>query len=255
MGMAPGLFSEEHVKPARSFVRKERAVWMRDGISAFADRADAGRQLAREIELRHYPSPIVLALPRGGVAVGYEISHRLHAPLDVIVARKIGAPEQPELAIGAIAPGGVAVVDESALHYLDISRAEVDELVKRESIEMWRRDELYRGDAAPPDLRERTVILVDDGLATGMTAQAAILSVRERSPQRLVLAIPVCARETGARLEPLVDEIVCLQTPHEFHAVGIWYQDFTQLSDEQVITLLTRARIDSEHMVTHRGPA
>jgi len=215
---------------------------MREDIAAFADRVDAGRQLANEIAYRHYPDPIILGLPRGGVQIGFEIAHRLHAPLDVLVARKIGAPHQPELAIGAVAPGGIAVVDDSALRYLDISQAEIEAAIERETREMSRRNGLYRDDSPAPDLRERTVILADDGLATGLTAEAAILSIRQQSPDRLVLAVPVCAPDTEARLRPMVDDIICLYAPSPFHAVGIWYQEFTQMTDEQVIELLDRAR-------------
>lgn len=215
---------------------------MTDQIAAFADRVDAGRQLANDLCRRNYPSPIVLALPRGGVAVGYEIAHRLHAPLDIVAVRKLGAPHQPELAIGAIAPGGIAIVDESAVRYLDIDDSEVDAIIDREAAEMWRREALYRGGMAASDLSERTALVVDDGLATGLTAEAAVLAVRHRRPAGVVLAIPVCAPDTRDRLKPLVDDIVCLFAPPNFRAVGIWYQNFDQLTDEDVIALLTRAR-------------
>jgi len=230
-------------------------VRMREDIAAFADRVDAGRQLADEIASRNYPDPIVLALPRGGVAVGFEIAHRLRAPLDVILARKLGAPHQAELAIGAVAPGGVAIIDESAYHYLDITEDEVDAAIERETREMSRRQCLYRGEDPPLDVRERAVILADDGLATGMTAEAAIVSIRQQSPARLILAVPVCAPDTVDRVRPMVDDIICLYAPTPFHAVGIWYQDFEQMTDEQVIHLLDRAHADSRLATNHRGPA
>jgi len=217
-------------------------VRMREDIAAFADRVDAGRQLGNEIAFRNYPDPIVLALPRGGVAVGFEIAHRLGAPLDIIVARKLGAPHQPELAIGAVAPGGVAILDESAYHYLDLTEDEVDAAIERETREMSRRQCLYKGDDPPLSVRERTVILADDGLATGMTAEAAIVSIRQQSPGRLILAVPVCAPDTVDRIRPMVDDIICLYAPTPFHAVGIWYQDFEQMTDEHVIELLERSR-------------
>jgi putative phosphoribosyl transferase len=230
-------------------------VRMSEDIAAFADRVDAGRQLGNELASRDYPDPIVLALPRGGVAVGFEIAHRLRAPLDIIVARKLGAPHQPELAIGAVAPGGVAIIDESAYHYLDITEDEVDAAIERETREMSRRQCLYKGDDPPLNVRERAVILADDGLATGLTAEAAIVSIRQQSPAKLILAVPVCAPDTADRVRPMVDDIICLYAPTPFHAVGIWYQDFDQVSDEHVIELLERSRCHSTRMTQHRGPA
>jgi putative phosphoribosyl transferase len=210
----------------------------------FADRTDAGARLGEQLKERCFGAAIVLALPRGGVAVGYEAARRLHAPLDVIVARKLGAPFQPELAIGAIAPGGVLVLDEPALRYLDISDEAIEKVVASETVEMGRRETIYRGDRPFPDLTGRTVLLVDDGLATGMTARAAILFVRQREPGSIVLAAPVCALESAADLAPLVDDCVFLSIPRDFHAVGIWYHDFSQLTDDDVVEFLRRSRED-----------
>lgn len=212
-----------------------------DGTLIFEDRADAGRLLARE--LLHYKKeyPIVLALPRGGVVVGYEIARTLDAPLDVIVARKLGAPGHEELGIGAIAPGGVRVLDEAAVEWLGITDARLQRVTERETEEMNRRLRLYRGDRPLTDVRDRTAILVDDGLATGVTARAAILYLRQQQPRRLILAIPVCASETAERLREEVDDFVCASTPPYFRAVGLWYRNFAQTTDQEVIDLLDRA--------------
>jgi predicted phosphoribosyltransferase len=212
-----------------------------DGSLVFDDRVDAGRQLAERLSQFKDDNPIVLALPRGGVVVGYEIARALDAPLDVIVARKLGAPGQEELGIGAIAPGGVRVVDEEALRWLGITEARLQNVTERETEEMERRLRHYRGDRPLPDVQGRTAILVDDGLATGVTARAAIRSLRLQKPRRLVLAVPVCASETAERLRSEVDDLVCVSVPRYFRAVGIWYRDFAQTSDEEVVDLLKRA--------------
>jgi putative phosphoribosyl transferase len=184
---------------------------------------------------------VVLALPRGGVVVGYEVARALSAPLDVVVARKLGAPGQRELGIGAIAPGGVRIVDEWAVRTLGISQAAIDKVTAEETAEMERRLKHYRGDRPVPDLRDRTAIIVDDGLATGVSARAAIQSVRQQGPARIVLAVPVCASETAAALRAEVDEVVCAEMPADFYAVGLWYENFDQTSDEEVTDLLRRA--------------
>jgi predicted phosphoribosyltransferase len=207
----------------------------------FEDRADAGRRLADHVTHLGDEHPVVLALPRGGVVVGYEIARALGAPLNVIVARKLGAPGHEELGIGAVAPGGVRVLYDDAIAALGISSEWIERVTARETDEMERRLRLYRGDRPLPALEDRTVILVDDGLATGVTARAAMESIRRQRPRRLVVAIPVCAAETAAVLRPLADEFICAQTPHGFRAVGLWYHDFTQVTDEEVIALLERA--------------
>lgn len=207
----------------------------------FRDREDAGRRLAEELTRYRDEDPLVLALPRGGVVVGYEVAHALDAPLDIIVARKLGAPHQPELGIGAIAPGDVRVLDEMAIQLLGISRAQIEQTVAEERREMERRLQCYRGERPLPELGGRTVMLVDDGLATGVTARAAIQAIRRQAPRRLVLAVPVCPPETAEALRPLVDDLVALSTPPDFHAVGLWYETFAQTSDDEVIDLLNRA--------------
>jgi predicted phosphoribosyltransferase len=220
--------------------------WRQESGSTFLDRADAGRNLAAALRKHQMRRPIVLALPRGGVAVGFEIANDLGIPLDIIVARKLGAPQQPELAIGAVAPGGVRILDEPAVHHLRISSEVVQELVDRETIEMQRRERLYRAGMSPTvaeavDLADRTIILVDDGIATGLTVRAAILSVRRLQPSSVIVAAPVCARETALDLRGEVDAVVCLLIPAELHAIGLWYRDFSQLTDDEVIALLRRS--------------
>ena len=210
----------------------------------FWDRRDAGRQLGRLLVRYRDAAPVVLALPRGGVPVGYEVARTLGAPLDVLVARKIGAPSQPELGIGAIAPGGVIVLDERTVAALGVTEAELETIVTRETAEMERRLARYRGDRAPPELRDRPVIVVDDGLATGVTARAAVASVRLEEPRAVVLAVPVAALESARAFGALVDDLVAVIMPHDFRAVGLWYEDFEQTSDEEVLALLDRARRD-----------
>lgn len=208
----------------------------------FEDRADAGRQLAGRLTAYAGRSDvIVLALPRGGVPVAFEVARKLAAPLDVFLVRKLGVPGHPELAMGAIAEGGVEVVSEDVIDELGIPRVLVRQVAARERLELDRRDHLYRGGRRQPLLRDRTVVLVDDGLATGATMKAAILALRQHQPARVVVAAPVGATETCDRLRRLADEVVCLATPDPFHAVGLWYRKFGQTSDEEVGRLLTRA--------------
>jgi erythromycin esterase-like protein/predicted phosphoribosyltransferase len=209
----------------------------------FRDRVEAGRQLARAVSSygnRH--DVLVLALPRGGVPVGYEVARELRAPFDVFLVRKLGVPGHPELAMGAIASGGVRVLSEDLIHALGIPRSAVEQVAVRERLELERRDRLYRGDRSLPELRERTVILVDDGLATGATMEAAIEAVRVRHPARVVVAAPVCAPDTAERLKRIADEVVCAQMPDPFQAVGLWYERFDQTTDDEVIQLLESAR-------------
>lgn len=208
----------------------------------FRDREDAGRRLAERLTWYRDESPIILALPRGGVPVGYEIARALHAPLDIFIARKLGAPGRPEFGIGAVAQGGVRVLNERAVQALGISEEYIERATQRETKEIERRLRLLRGDRPEPEIRGRTAILVDDGLATGVTARAAIEALRRRSPRSLVLAVPVCAPQTVEALRQEVDELICLKCPSDFMAVGLWYRDFDQVEDEEVIALLESAR-------------
>src|SRR5262245_49899109 len=205
----------------------------------FKDRIEAGRLLAEGLAAyanRH--DVIVLALPRGGVPVGYEVARALGAPLDVFLVRKLGVPGHPELAMGAIASGGVRVLSEDLISQLGIPRAAVEQVAVRERLELERRDRLYRGDRQIPQFRDRTVILVDDGLATGATMEAAVEAVRVYHPARVVVAAPVCAADSAGRLAQIADEVVCTRTPEPFQAVGLWYERFDQTSDQEVVDLL-----------------
>lgn len=208
----------------------------------FADRVEAGRLLAEQLAAyARRPDVIVLALPRGGVPVGYEIATRLDVPLDIFLVRKLGAPGQPELAMGAIATGGARVLNDEVIRYLAVSPDVIEAVAHAEQIELARREHAYRGDRPTPDLHDRVVILVDDGLATGSSMRAAIAAVRTQGPARVVVAVPVAARETCEELKREVEEVVCLRTPEPFSAVGLWYDDFSQTGDEEVRELLQRA--------------
>lgn len=209
----------------------------------FRDRADAGRALATLLADRHLPDPVVLALPRGGVPVAAEVANALGAPLDVLVARKVGAPHQPEYGIGAVAEGGASVRDVRALKRLGMSDAEFDALVARETEEIERRVARYRGGRPLPELRDRDVVLVDDGLATGVTAEAAAGAVRAHQPRLALLAVPACAPDSAARLRTVIDDVVCAIEPRSFHAVAQWYDVFDQTTDDEVVALLDAGRV------------
>ena len=204
----------------------------------FLDRRDAGRKLARPLSRYGVEAPVVFALPRGGVPVGYEVARALGAPLDVLVARKLGAPGQPEFGIGAVAPGGVRVLNESVVARLGIPDDYLEGITARETAEVERRLRQFRGDRPEAPLAGRTAILVDDGLATGVTARAAVEALRLRNPGRIVLSAPVCAAQTAEALGPEVDDLVCLQLPPDLGAIGFWYANFDQTPDEEVIRLL-----------------
>ena len=205
----------------------------------FRDRQDAGRQLAeRLIRYANRPDVVVLALPRGGVPVAAEIAHRLRAPLDVFLVRKLGVPTHPELAMGAIAEGGIKVLSPSIIRDLEIPAPLVEQVAVREQLELARRSAAFRGSRPRPAMSGRIVILVDDGLATGATMEAAILALREHKPARIVVAVPVGAADTCARIGALADELVAVLMPEDFSAVGAWYEDFDQTSDEEVVALL-----------------
>jgi putative phosphoribosyl transferase len=205
----------------------------------FLDRADAGAQLADclPVDLRE---PLVLALPRGGVPVARVVADRLGAPLDVLVARKLGAPGQPELGIGAIAEGGGAALAADNVRALRISEDEIQRLIEREQAELQRRVQAYRGGRSLSSVSGRDVVLVDDGLATGVTAEAALGALRAQHPARLILAVPVGPPETIRRLVPPADEVVCVVSTRHLLAVGAWYHDFIQTTDAEVLELLDR---------------
>lgn len=206
----------------------------------YADRREAGRVLAALLaHLKGHEDLLVLALPRGGVAVGYEVARALHAELDVFIVRKLGHPGHEEYAMGAIASGGVQVMNDPA--GFGVSERELKEVVARERAELVRRESLYRGMRPPLAIEGRTVVVVDDGLATGATMRAAVAAVRKLNPHWLVVAVPVGASETCDQLRRDADEVVCAATPHPFRAVGLWYRDFPQSTDEEVKRLLAQA--------------
>lgn len=208
-------------------------------VQPFRDRIEAGELLADSLQtFRDRDDVIVLALPRGGVPVAAEIARRLHVPFDVFVVRKLGVPGHEELAMGAIASGGVRLVNDEVVVPLGIPPNVIDSVARSEQIELARREELYRGTREPIGLTGKTVILVDDGLATGSTMRAAVMAVRRQQPARIVVAVPVGARETCAGLAREADDVVCLRTPDPFVAVGLWYRDFTPTSDSEVRALL-----------------
>lgn len=205
----------------------------------FADRREAGAALAAM--LQHHagrPGVVVLALPRGGVPVGYEVAEALGAALDIFLVRKLGMPGHPEFAMGAIASGGVRVLSDDVVRMYGISAEAIERVARTEQAELERREREYRQNHAAVDVKDKTVILVDDGLATGSTMRAAVQAVRRQSPARVIVAAPVGAPSTCAEFRSLADEVVCARTPEPFSAVGLWYQDFTQTSDDEVQSLL-----------------
>jgi predicted phosphoribosyltransferase len=210
-------------------------------VRRFRNRAEAGRQLAEALQdYAGRDDVVVLALPRGGVPVGFEVARALRAPLDVFLVRKLGVPGHEELAMGAVASGGVRVLNEELVRRLGLTAQELEEIVAREEAELERREAAYRGDRPRPDVRGKVAILVDDGLATGATMRAAVEALRREGPAKLVVAVPTGAAESCEDLRPLVDELVCLTTPQPFYAVGLWYDDFTPTTDDEVSELLAR---------------
>jgi predicted phosphoribosyltransferase len=207
----------------------------------YRDRSEAGQVLAGK--LRAYagqPNLLVLALPRGGVPVGYEVAQALRAPLDVFLVRKLGYPGHEELAMGAIASGGVRILNEDVVRVLQVPDDVIESVAAAEQQELERRERLYRGDRPPLDVRDKIVILVDDGLATGASMKAAVAALREMRPARIVVAVPVGSVDTCYEMRDFADDVVCAATPEPFRAVGLWYEDFSQTTDEEVRDLLNR---------------
>lgn len=207
-------------------------------MAFFVDRVDAGKRLASALKNFSAEKGIVLAIPRGGVVIGYVIAKTLNLPLDVIIPRKIGAPDNPELAIGAVAEDGTAILDQNLIKYLGVSREYVVEETERQKQEIRRRLKLYRQDTSYPDLKGLDVIVVDDGIATGSTMKAALASVKNRGAASITVAVPVGPPSTIEELEKMADRVVCIYTPEFFQAIGEFYRDFNQTSDEEVIGLL-----------------
>ena len=211
-------------------------------MKRFKDRSDAGKALAKQLSgYAGREDVIVLALPRGGVPVAFEVARAIKAPLDVFLVRKLGVPGHEELAMGAIASGGVRVLNEDVVQYSNITKDAIEKVTAREQRELDRRERMYRGERVQPDLHGRTIILVDDGLATGATMRAAVKAVQACSPARVVVAVPTASPDTCKEFEKEADEVVCALTPQPFMAVGAWYEDFSQTTDEEVRALLDEA--------------
>src|SRR5919109_733714 len=211
-------------------------------MAYFRDRRDAGRKLAQELlHYAHRSDVIVLALPRGGVPVAYEVALALNAPLDIFIVRKLGLPGQEELAIGAIASGGIRVLNEDLVRMLNLSEKVIEHVAQRELQELQRREQSYRGNRPAPEVRDKTVILIDDGLATGASMRAAVAGLRAQHPAQIVVAVPAAAPEVCDAFASEVDEVVCAITPDPFYGVGRWYDDFSQVTDEEVRNLLQEA--------------
>jgi predicted phosphoribosyltransferase len=222
----------------------------------FRDRRDAGRRLARKLSgLAGAPGLLVLALPRGGLPVGLEVARALQAPLDVYVVRKLGLPGQEELAMGAVASGGVSVLNEDVVSALRIRPQVIESVLAEETAEVDRREREYRGGRPPPSIEGRTIVLVDDGLATGSTMRAAISALRRQRPARIVVAVPVGAPEVCAELRDDADEVVCVATPEPFDAIGLFYADFSQTTHDEVREILASAAADAPERGGDEQPA
>jgi len=212
----------------------------------FKDRTYAGRQLAELLSTYKNHNPYIFALPRGGVPVGYEIAKKLDAPLDIVVVRKLGVPFNPELGFGAIAPGEIVITNDELISAFDISDKEIEYIKAKEKAEMDRRIKMYRGDNIMPDLTSKTAILVDDGIATGLTARAAIRFIKNYNPKIIVVAAPVCAPDSLQELKAEADDVVCIDAPFDFRAVAEWYREFPQVSDDSVVAIMKSFQIAKE---------
>jgi putative phosphoribosyl transferase len=237
--------ASRHKRPRKANANFEQKPRMEQ---PFANRAEAGRKLATKlVAYADCPNLLVLALPRGGVPVAYEIARLLHAPLDVFLVRKLGVPWNEELAMGAIASGGVRVLNQEAISCSHLPDWLIDHVAKREQKELERRERVYRGDRPALDIQGRMLILVDDGLATGSTMRAAAIALRQMKPLKIVIAVPVSPPETCAAFRSEVEDVICAITPEPFIAVGAWYADFSQTSDEEVRQLLDQASQDQHN--------
>lgn len=220
----------------------------------YRDRAEAGRLLATMlVAYAQRPDVLVLALPRGGVPVAYEVAKALHVPLDVFLVRKLGVPGQEELAMGALAMGGIRVFNADVVRMLRIPDYIIESVVAKEQRELERRERLYRDGQPPPQVQHRTVIIVDDGLATGATMRAAVRALRQKDPARIIVAVPVAAPQTCAELRPEVDEVICARMREPFYGVGWWYENFAQISDNEVHALLTRSKHEKSRISSNQS--
>lgn len=223
-------------------------------IFVYGNRTEAGRALAVRLLERKFENPVVLALPRGGVPVAYEIAKALHAPLDLVLVRKIGVPGQPELAVGAVVDGDrpEVVINQAVRQLADISDTELSDAKDRETLEIERRRELYFQGIDRAKIEDSTAIVVDDGIATGATVRASLIALRRNNPRKLVLAVPVAPSDTVERLQADVDDLICLQTPEPFYAIGFYYRDFRQVDDKTVVRLLNEAQAQYPDLVSKR---
>ena len=223
-------------------------------LTRFSDRTDGGRQLAARLTHLRGQDVIVLALPRGGLPVAYEVAHALRAPLDVLNVRKLGVPWHEELAMGAVATGGVRVLNDEVIRAAGVTQETLDAATARQRLEIDRREQLYRGGRPAPMLRDRVVIVVDDGIATGATVRAALAVVRAQHPATLVLAVPVAQQSVATELSRDVDELVCVRMPGDLYAIGLWYDQFPQLTDAEVQEILARATAETVAASTANWP-
>jgi putative phosphoribosyl transferase len=242
-------YNLDHAPPYLSF---HQEASMLSHNFKFIDRSDAGRKLGERLLVRAFKEPMILALPRGGVPVAEEVARILGGSLDIVVARKIGAPGHEEFGIGALSEDEVPQFNQSIMSYFNVTGTEVSTIVRAETEELRRRIAHYRKGRELPDMRGRTVILIDDGLATGATAAAAGEFLRSLQPKQIIFAAPVCPEDVGAEVREIFDEIICLQRPRNFQAVGLWYEDFRQVDDEEVISILDHHHV-SANLLPNQG--